>query len=204
MTYPPGTPRYLALGDSYTIGESVQESQRWPNVLAERLRRRGANIGDVQIIATTGWTTDELSVGIDAAKPQGPFGMVSLLIGVNNQYRGRSVEAFRPEFVALLDRAIGFAGGDPKRVFVVSIPDWGVMPFAADRDRVKIASEIDAFNVVCRAESSSKDVKYIDVTPITRGAATQPSLIADDGLHPSAEQYRRWAEAIDAALRPPL
>lgn len=194
------TMRYLALGDSYTIGESVAEHERFPNQLAELLRRRGEPIGQVQIIATTGWTTDELNAGIDRANPRGPFDRVSLLIGVNNQYRGRAVEDFRGQFAALLERAIGFAGGDVRRVFVVSVPDWGVMPFAAGRDREKIAAEIDTYNLACRAACEKRGVKFIDITPISRRAATQPSLGASDGLHPSGEQYRLWAEKIAAEL----
>jgi lysophospholipase L1-like esterase len=127
--------------------------------------------------------------------------MVSLLIGVNNQYRGRSAESFRPEFVALLKRAIGFAGGDLKRVFVVSIPDWGIMPFAEGRNRAQIAREIDSFNSVCREEAARAGVQFIDITPISRGATTQPGLAASDGLHPSGMQYKLWAERIAAALQ---
>lgn len=191
----------LALGDSYTIGEAVDENLRWPNQLAELLRKRGVAIEDVQFIATTGWTTDELNAAIDDAKPTGPYAMVSLLIGVNNQYRSRAVETFRPEFAALLKRAIGFAGGDAKKVFVVSIPDWGVMPFAKDRDAAQIAKEIDAYNAVCREESAKQNVKFIDITPISRTATTKSELIASDGLHPSGAQYTLWTEEIDKALR---
>lgn len=193
--------RFLALGDSYTIGEAVPEADRWPNQLARMLRDRGGpSIDQVQIIATTGWTTDELSAAIEKEGPRGPYQLVSLLIGVNNQYRGRPVEAFRPEFAALLKRAIGFAGGDAGRVFVVSIPDWGVMPFAEGRDRGQIAREIDAYNAACRAEAAAAGVRFIDVTAISRRATTQPGLAAADGLHPSGEQYRLWAEAIAKAL----
>src|SRR5262245_36096527 len=132
-THDPNMKRFLALGDSYTIGESVDPAERWPNQLAALLRGGAMAVDDVQIIATTGWTTDELSAAIDKADPRGPYALVSLLIGVNNQYRGRSAESFRPEFAGLLQRAIGFAGGEARRVFVVSIPDWGVMPFAQGR-----------------------------------------------------------------------
>lgn len=195
--------RFLALGDSYTIGEAVEEAERWPNQLNAEFRRRGREgFGRVQIVATTGWTTEELAAGIDAAAPAGPFDLVSLLIGVNNQYRGRPVEGFRPEFAGLLERAIKFAGGDTGKVIVLSIPDWGVMPFAADRDRGQVAREIDAFNAACRAEAAARGVRFIDVTGISRSAATRPALIASDGLHPSAEQYRLWAEAVADAIAP--
>ncbi len=194
--------RYLALGDSYTSGESVGEQERWPVQLVEALRRRTIEVADPLTIARTGWTTDELNAGIDAAAPQGPFDLVTLLIGVNNQYRGRDAEEYRREFVELLQRAIGFAGNDPSRVIVVSIPDWGVMPFAEGKDRAKIAREIDAFNGINWEETIRAKVHYVDVTPISREAARRPELVAADGLHPSALQYSLWVELIEPrALR---
>lgn len=189
--------RFLALGDSYTIGESVQESDRWPVQLAAALRRCNLAVDDPLIIARTGWTTDELNAGIDQARPHGTFDLVTLLIGVNNQYRGRSAEEYRTEFTNLLQRAIAFAGGDASRVVVVSIPDWGVMPFAEGSDREKIAREIDAFNAVNWEEAVRAKVYYVDVTPISREAGRRPELVADDGLHPSALQYRLWVELIE-------
>lgn len=189
--------RYLALGDSYSIGEAVPAADRFPVQLANRLREAGfGDLAEPEIIATTGWTTDELSAGIDAAEPEGRFDLVTLLIGVNNQYRGRPIEEYDEEFRALLQRAIGFAGGDSRRVVVVSIPDWGVTPFAADRDRASIAREIDAFNDVNRGEAQRQVARYVDVTGISRRAAEEPALIAADGLHPSGEMYRRWVEAM--------
>jgi lysophospholipase L1-like esterase len=185
----PARTRYLALGDSYTIGESVPASERFPVQLARQL-----GIGEPQIIAKTGWTTDELNAAIDAANPQGPFDLVTLLIGVNNQYRGRDAEQYRGEFAALLQRAIGFAGGDAKKVIVVSIPDWGVTPFAEGRDRAKIAAEIDRYNAINREEAQRAGAKYVDITPISRGS--DPSLVAADGLHPSGAQYALWVQAI--------
>ncbi|HVE71377.1 MAG TPA: SGNH/GDSL hydrolase family protein [Thermoanaerobaculia bacterium] len=181
--------RYLALGDSYTIGESVDPSERFPVHLARELK-----LGEPQIIARTGWTTDELNAAIDAADPQGPFDLVTLLIGVNNQYRGRSADEYRTQFAALLQRAIGFAGGDVSKVIVVSIPDWGVTPFAEGRDRPKIAREIDQFNTINREEAARAGAKWVDITPISRGS--DPSLVAADGLHPSGKQYAAWAKAI--------
>jgi lysophospholipase L1-like esterase len=186
--------RYLALGDSYTIGESVEPSQRWPLQLAAMLRQQKLDIAAPRIIARTGWTTDELSRAIDAEKPQGPYQLVTLLIGVNNQYRGRSVEEFREQFRALLKRSIAFAGDDPKRVIVLSIPDWGVTPFAEGKDRARIGREIDQFNTICREECAATKVTFIDITPISRGATNDPSLIAADGLHPSSKMYRLWCE----------
>lgn len=181
--------RYLALGDSYTIGESVPVSERFPMQLAREL-----GIGEPQIIAKTGWTTDELNAAIDAANPQGPFDLVTLLIGVNNQYRGRSADEYRTQFVGLLNRAIGFAGGDARKVIVVSIPDWGVTPFAEGRDRAKIAREIDQFNAINREEATRAGAKWVDITPISRGA--DPALVAADGLHPSGKQYGEWVKLI--------
>ena len=188
--------RFLALGDSYTIGESVAEEDRWPNQVARVLRARGIAVAAPEIIAKTGWTTDELNTAIDDAKPSGPYSLVTLLIGVNNQYRGRSAEQYRGEFAALLQRAIGFAGGNPKRVVVVSIPDWGVMPFAEGRDRAKIGREIDTYNAVNREEAAKAGARYADVTPPSRKATTDPALVAGDGLHPSGKMYAAWTEVV--------
>ena len=182
---------YLALGDSYTIGESVAEDERWPNQLA-----RAIGLDKPLIIAKTGWTTDELSAAIDKADPRGPYDLVTLLIGVNNQYRGRDAEQYRREFAALLARAIGFAGGNPSRVVVVSIPDWGVTPFAANRDRAKIGAEIDHFNAINREETLKAKARYVDITPVSRRAATDASFVAADGLHPSGKMYAEWVKLI--------
>jgi lysophospholipase L1-like esterase len=194
-------PRFLALGDSYTIGESVAEADRWPNQLARVLRAGKTVVSDPEIIAKTGWTTDELSAAIDAAKPHGPYALVTLLIGVNNQYRGRDAEQYRKEFVALLHRAIGFAGGDAKRVIVVSIPDWGATPFAEGRDRTKIGAEIDHFNAIAREEAMRTGAHFADVTPVSRHASTDPTLVAPDGLHPSAKMYAQWVAVIEPEAR---
>ena len=205
ITTKPSSPRVLALGDSYTIGESVAVADRWPNQLARALRLKRIRVVDPEIVAKTGWTTEELSSAIDAAKPHGPYALVTLLIGVNNQYRGRDAEQYRKEFAALLHRAIGFAGGHARRVVVVSIPDWGVMPFAAGRDRSKIASEIDLFNAISAEETQRAGARYADVTPVSRHAATDLTLVAPDGLHPSAAMYVQWVSVIlpqaEAALQ---
>ena len=189
--------RFLALGDSYTIGEGVAPGERWPAQLAVRLRGEGIDIADPQIIATTGWTTDELAVAMAAATFEPPYALVSLLIGVNNQYRGRGVEEYRVQFRDLLQRAIGLAGGNAAHVVVVSIPDWGVTPFAAreGRDRARLAREIDAFNVVAAAEATGVGAHWLDVTSISRGSGSRAELV-DDGLHPSGMQYARWVDAI--------
>ncbi len=187
-------PRFLALGDSYTIGEGVAPAERWPSQLCALLRAGGVEIADAEIVARTGWTTDELSGGISLAAPSGQFALVSLLIGVNNQYRERPIDEYRQQFRALLSEAIGFAGGEARRVMVVSIPDWGVTPFAADRDVVAIARAIDAFNDVNREESVGAGARYGDITPISR--ERRPNWDAADGLHPSAAQYSAWARHL--------
>lgn len=188
--------KYLALGDSYTIGESVDPSMRWPVQLADSLRVDSVLLGDVQIIARTGWTTDELMKGIETNKPGYDYDLVSLLIGVNNQYRGRDIDNFRAEFVELLEIAIGRADDIKDHVFVLSIPDWGVMPFAEGRDRQKIAAEIDAFNMVAKEECNRAGVKFFDITDISRKAALDNSLVAVDGLHPSGKMYGMWVDRI--------
>jgi lysophospholipase L1-like esterase len=184
-----GKGRYLALGDSYTIGESVPAADRFPHQLAREL-----GIAEPQIVAKTGWTTDELNAAIDAADPQGPFDLVTLLIGVNNQYRGRDAEQYRGEFVGLLQRAIAFAGGNAKKVIVVSIPDWGVTPFAEGRDRAAIATALDRYNAINREEAARAGARYVDITPVSRRA--DPALVAEDKLHPSAKQYTEWVRLI--------
>jgi lysophospholipase L1-like esterase len=200
-----GDLRYLALGDSYTIGESVPDAQRWPVQLATALRADGMAIAEPQIIAKTGWTTDELAAAIDAARPQGPYDLVTLLIGVNNQYRGRDADEYRAQFAALLTRAVGFAGDRAARVIVVSIPDWGVTPFAAKsgRDIARIASELDTFNAIARQESEKRGAAFVDITGISRDpeGATKSAWLADDGLHPGGAQYTAWAQAIEPVAR---
>ncbi len=199
QTMNPEPLKFLALGDSYTIGESVDESERWPVQLAAALSKRDVSIADPVIIARTGWTTDELNAAIDKANTDksGTFDLVTLLIGVNNQYRGRSAEEYRSEFKALLQRAIGFVGGKPSHVIVISIPDWGVMPFAEGRDHKQIAKEIDVFNAINWEEAVRAGVQYADITPISREAGRYPELIASDGLHPSGVQYKSWVETIE-------
>lgn len=187
--------RYLALGDSYTIGEGVADAQRWPAQLAARLRREGIAIDEPQIVATTGWTTDELSVAMDATLFTPPYDLVSLLIGVNNQYRGRSVDEYQGEFQRLLDRAVELAGARRERVFVLSIPDWGVTAFGrqSGRDIAQIAHELDIYNAAARDLCTIRKVAWVDITPLSRA---WPGQVAADGLHPSGEQYGLWtAEA---------
>jgi lysophospholipase L1-like esterase len=188
--------QFLALGDSYTIGESVPEAERWPVQLAALLAKRGVTLEPPVIIARTGWTTDELTAAIAEQVPTGPYQLVTLLIGVNNQYRGREVENYREEFRALLQQAVVFAGGKAGRVIVLSIPDWGAMPAAEGKDRERIAEAIDLFNRVGWEETTQAGAHYVDITPISRRARREPGLIADDELHPSGQMYRLWAEKV--------
>ncbi|HEY1589595.1 MAG TPA: SGNH/GDSL hydrolase family protein [Rhodanobacter sp.] len=201
----PATPalHYLALGDSYTIGEAVAADQRWPAVLVQRLRQAEVAIDDPQIIAVTGWTTDELAQGMDEATLTAPYDLVTLLIGVNNQYRGRAADEYRQQFASLLARAIALAGHRATRVVVVSIPDWGVTRFAReqDRDSARIASELDSYNAIARNEAARTGAHFVDITGISRQS---PLLVADDGLHPSAAQYALWVDAILPVVRTAL
>lgn len=196
--------RYLALGDSYTIGEGVPEEARWPHQLARALRAEGIPLADPLTIAATGWTTGELDAAIDAAAPAGPFDFASLLIGVNNQYRGRDLAEYAREFAALLGRAIGLAGGRADRVLVLSIPDWGVTPFgaASGRDVAAIARELDACNAAARQACAARGVAFVDITPASRARGAEPGMLAGDGLHPSVSMYAEWTRlALPVARR---
>ncbi len=187
---------YLALGDSYTIGQSVSEAERFPNQAVQFLRLDNLKISDPEIVAETGWTTANLTNGLNSSPPKNNHSLVSLLIGVNNQYQGRSVEDYKIEFTLLLNNAIKYAGFKPNHVFVLSIPDYSVTPFAQNSDDKKIASEIDSFNLANKSISMQLGVHYLDITPISREAKNDLSLIADDGLHPSGLQYKRWADLL--------
>jgi lysophospholipase L1-like esterase len=192
--------RYLALGDSYTIGESVPEADRWGVQLSGLLRAQGRDVGNPTTIATTGWTTAELAQAIAAAQLPPAFDLVSLLIGVNNQYRGQSVALYRQEFRDLLATATRLARQDPARVLVLSIPDWGVTPFAQGRDRQQIARDIDAFNAVARAETQKAGIVFIDITPLSRSLGLDLAYLASDQLHYSGKMHAAWARlALPAA-----
>ena len=190
------TYRMLNLGDSYTIGEAVLSAENFPHQLQLQLNNSGIEISSPEIIATTGWTTDELMNGINENLPSPPYDLVTLLIGVNNQYRGKSIDEYRKEFCELLDLSIKYANNNSAHVIVISIPDWGVMPIAEGRDRKKIAEEIDAFNKVNEEEAIKSGCPYCNITAISRIATTDISLAASDGLHPSAKQYELWVEKI--------
>ena len=188
---------YLALGDSYTIGEAVNVDERWPVQLAHRLRKDSIKI-DPMIVATTGWTTDELKKGIVKADLEGKYDFVSLLIGVNNQYRGYPIDQYEKEFKHLLDEAIKFADGNPYNVMVVSIPDYGVTPFATKKilDKEKIARELDNYNAIAEKIAKLRDVKFINITPGSKAAENDATLIASDGLHPSGKMYKMWVDEM--------
>jgi lysophospholipase L1-like esterase len=191
--------KILALGDSYTIGESVDESERWPVQLAKMLSREGIQVGSPEIIATTGWTTSELDAGIQKAAPKGNRDLVTLLIGVNNQYRAESLKAYRSEFELLLRQAIRLADHNPQRVVVVSIPDYGITPFIAgkpDREPAKIAKELDQFNAAAAEIVRRHNVHWVDITPVSRKVGASKEMLAEDGLHPSGKMYALWAEAV--------
>jgi lysophospholipase L1-like esterase len=188
--------RYLALGDSYTIGEKVADGDRFPANLTKRLRARGIELRSPHILARTGWTTADLSANIANAGPLGTFDLVTLLIGVNNQYRGLDLESYRLDFSSLVDQAVVFAGLDAGRVIVISVPDWSVMPYARNFDRVLVGLQIDAFNQANKEIATAKGVRYVNITHLARKAGEDPSMAAVDGLHPSAKQYQLWVESI--------
>lgn len=187
---------YLALGDSYTIGESVLLYQSFPYQVAQQLRKKGVYFSAPEVIAKTGWTTDELSTGILECQFLPQYNFVTLLIGVNNQYRGREIEEYKHEFETLLKQALQFVEGKKERVLVLSIPDYSVTPFAESLNKEKITREIDLFNSVNKAVSIQYKVNYIDITPESRKAAEDRTLLTLDNLHPSAKAYKKWAEKV--------
>lgn len=193
---------YLALGDSYTIGEQVPFAENFPNQTVQILRRSGLAFYAAEIIAKTGWTTDELSNAIENTTTLENYDIVSLLIGVNNQYRGRSATEFKVEFEHLLQKAIQFSGNRPYRVVVLSIPDWGVTPFAEDRDRKQVAEEIDVYNDICKKSAAAFKANFINITISQRDDGNKTAFLAPDGLHPSGKEYKKWAaELADAILK---
>ena len=193
--------RFLALGDSYTIGEAVDESDSWPWVVVERLRGEGLQLADPQIIATTGWTTEDLARGIAETAPAGPFQVVTLLAGVNNQYQGLRLDEYRVQFAELLAQATALAGNDSNRVIVISVPDWGATPQAEGRDRNSIAEEIDTFNSAARDLALASGSPFVDVTDLSRLTLGRPDFVAHDGLHPSASMYEMWVARILPVMR---
>ncbi|OON65305.1 lysophospholipase [Hymenobacter sp. CRA2] len=182
----------MALGDSYTIGQSVPAADRWVVQLAGMAQAEGLQPPD--IIARTGWTTGELQQAIAVANNQQTYGLVSLMIGVNNQYRGLPLAAYRTEFRGLLQTAIRFAGNRPGRVLVLSIPDWGQSPQGQRADPPRIGQEIDQFNAAAQQECAAAGVAFVGITDLTRAAAGDATQFAPDGLHYSGAQMRQWAQ----------
>ena len=194
----------LCLGDSYTIGEAVMPEERFSYQAVDLLKAEGVNFSTPEIIAKTGWTTDELMAAIRESEIDKSFDFVTLLIGVNNQYRGRDIAQYKEEFNCLLQKALMFAGQRYERVIVLSIPDWGVTPFVAQdtkkRSSAEIAAEIDMFNAAQRSVCEKYSVSFIDITDHSRQAKSDRSLIANDGLHPSGKMYAGWAKQLATCI----
>jgi len=188
---------FLALGDSYTIGQSVSALDRFPVQTVRDLNVRGIKFEAPEIIAQTGWTTGNLLNALAFSPPGKPkYDIVTLLIGVNNQYQHRTQQEYAEQFLTLLNLAMTYAGNDRKRVIVLSIPDYSVTPFASGSDKELIAKEIDSFNVINKRISTQMVVNYLDITGFSRLAANNPALIATDGLHPSGLEYKVWVEGL--------
>jgi len=194
---------YLALGDSYTIGEDVLASARYPVQLSDRLKMDGFSMRQTKIIAQTGWRTDNLIQSIINQSLRDTFELVSLLIGVNNQFQNRPISTYRQEFSQLLNRSVDLAGGRPNRVFVFSIPDYGFTPFG-NNNQPSISMEIDSFNAANRELTKAAGISWFDITPISRRGLDEPNLIAGDGLHPSGEMYAEWIETYYAEIKAKL
>ncbi|MEP7108888.1 MAG: GDSL-type esterase/lipase family protein [Ferruginibacter sp.] len=187
---------YLALGDSYTIGELVGLTRSFPYQTVQLLRKDGFIFYAPEIIATTGWSTDELKLAIDESILLSSYDFVSLLIGVNNQYQGRSAEEFRVHFRVLLELAIQRAGGIANNVIVLSIPDWSVTPFAIHKSPENIRSEIEMYNFICQAEAEHYQTRFINITISQQEDGNKQEFLAPDLLHPSGKEYAKWAEQI--------
>jgi lysophospholipase L1-like esterase len=187
---------YLALGDSYTVGESVASNQSFPMQLSRRLESELNTRIETKIIARTGWRTDDLQNGIANTRIDKPQDLVTLLIGVNNQYQGRPFEQYEREFPELLITALDFVEGDTEKVLVISIPDYAFTPFGQSRDVEKISREIDQYNAFARSIAIENKVRYVEITDITRLGLEQPQLVASDGLHPSGEAYSKFVDRI--------
>ena len=195
---------YLALGDSYTIGQSVDTQGRYPVQTVNLLRQKGIQIKDPDIIAVTGWTASNLIYALDNHPPKTNYSVVTLLIGVNNQYQHLSIDEFKTEFAELLNRSVSYAGNNKDHVIVLSIPDYSVTPFAAGADTAEIAKEIDEFNAANKAITLAAGVQYLDITPISREAKYNLQLVAGDGLHPSAIQYEKWSALLAPLMQQQL
>ena len=190
------TSKFLALGDSYTVGASVTFSERWPVQFLDELKLYTTAIDTLQIIATSGWRVDQLKFGMDNSNLEPPYGLVSLLIGVNNQYQGQNANDFRPEFIEMLEKSLNLVNNRKERFFVISIPDWGASPYGFGFDRAKVSKEINEFNSVVKEESEKRGLRYFDITAISRRALIDRTLIASDGLHPSGKMYKLWVDMM--------
>lgn len=201
ITQPDSGLSYLALGDSYTIGQNVTADQRWPVLLVKDLKKNGKQVRRPDIIATTGWLTTHLIYSLNANPPVKRYDLVSLLIGVNNQYQGLSIEQYRKEFRELLTKCTAYTGGDSSKVFVLSIPDWGVTLSTSPANRDRIAKDIDHFNEVAQEECTKQNILFIDITPISRQALDNPSMIASDGLHFSGKMHQLWVDKVSPIMQ---
>jgi hypothetical protein len=190
------TSKFLALGDSYTVGASVTFSERWPVQFLDELKLYTSAIDTLQIIATSGWRVDQLKFGMDNSNLEPPYGLVSLLIGVNNQYQGQNANDFRPEFIEMLEKSLKLVNYRKERFFVISIPDWGASPYGFGFDRAKVSKEINEFNSVVKEESEKRGLRYFDIAAISRRALIDRTLIASDGLHPSGKMYKLWVDMM--------
>lgn len=196
-----GAKKYLALGDSYTIGQNVSSTDRYPYLTVVALRSLGVNISDPEYIATTGWTTANLQNAIKLQNVLGTYDAVSLLIGVNDQYQGVDTATYRVRFTQLLMKAVELAGNKKERVFVLSIPDYSATPYVAANDKQRVSNEIDGFNAINRQVTLQNNISYINITPLTRQAAHDGSLLANDGLHYSGKEYQEWANLLAPAMQ---
>lgn len=191
---------YLALGDSYTIGQSVSENERFPAQTVALLNQQGIKMAAPIYIATTGWTTGNLQSAIASRNPS-TADVVSLLIGVNDQYQGMDTSGYAVRFSQLLNKAVELAKGKRSNVFVLSIPDYSVTPFVSEGDKQRVSIQIDWFNAINRRITLANGISYTDITPSTREGATNPALIANDNLHPSALEYKKWAEMLAPKIK---
>ncbi len=191
---------FLALGDSYTVATSEKKVNSWPVQLTQILKKKGVSLNSPEILAKAGWTSTDLIENMEKQQLSNSFGLVGLLIGVNNQYKNKDIDIFKREFPRLLETSIALAKNDPKNVFVLSIPDWSVTPFARFKDKKKIVKELNNYNSIIEEEAKKRGVLFIEITQSSRNAAVNPSLIASDSLHPSKKMYKLWAKKISKKL----